>query len=83
LNQGNLLEFRFQNPKSASDPLIVEKVVEKEQKVNAESPEITTEVKKGEWFKIVIIIYTDSTKQSKLGDHHQLVRAEPQNSKDL
>jgi tetratricopeptide (TPR) repeat protein len=75
LKPGTFFEFHFQNPEKETDPII--KTVELKEGENV--IEVTTEpvmfVKDQQWYEIEVFIFADKTKQTKLGVHHQLVKA--------
>lgn len=75
LEPGTLLEVHFQHPDPTQPPMVVEHVVKRgETLIRVQSPDlpgVTFDAKS--WYAFAVFIYSDESKTTKLGVHHQLL----------
>lgn len=75
LEAGNVLVFSFESPNKDDKPVEVEHVIQADQTmIRVDSPVIEGDApfQAGQYYQGVVHAYTDATKETKIGSHHQL-----------
>jgi hypothetical protein len=75
LSPGTFFELHFQNPEKETSPIIKTVELQEGQHIIDVTTEPVMFVKDKQWYEIEVFIFSDKTKQTKLGVHYQMVKA--------